>query len=242
MRKFVKVETSESFPQSIPELRELSDKYWKEEILSYILQYYKETDNKIIEDLIQKERLKPKADIEFAIKKHIKNWFRKNKEFGVDKFGFILNDEVGNEGTKKGFYDFKIEHSYWKSYFPFECKNLGTNDLLNEYVFVGTKDRTDGGMYRYFIDKYAANQNFGGLIGFVIHKTERTVIEQLIEKITSVYKSKTIGQLLDEMVIRNSIFNNSNTFNSHHFRQSPIANATEKVVLHHVIMDFVNDA
>lgn len=237
----MKVEASEMFPQTILELRKLSDKYWKEEILSYILKYYKETDNKTIEDLIQKERLKPRANIEFAIKKHIKNWFRKNKEFGVDKFGFILNDEVGNEGAKKGFYDFKIEHSYWKSYFPFECKNLGTADLLNEYVFIETIDRIDGGIYRYFIDKYAANQDFGGLIGFVIYPTDKSIIEQLIKKITVTYLIKEIGQLTDEKIIRNSIFNNSNTIDSIHLRLNTKLNKTEKIVLHHVIMDFTNN-
>jgi transcription antitermination factor NusG len=241
MKAYIKVEPTHKFPATIPDLQELSDEFWKKKILSYILQYYKETDNKIIENIMQKERLKPRADIEFAIKKHIKNWFRKNKEFGVGKFGFILNDEIGNEGKKKGFYDFKIEHSYWKSYFPFECKNLGTTNLLNKYVFVETKDRIDGGMYRYFIDKYAVNQNFGGLIGFVIHKTDKSVIEQLIEKIATIYSDKKNGQLTDKKIVRKSIFNKSNTFDSFHLRHLGKSSKTEKIVLHHVIMDFIND-
>ncbi len=100
-----------------------------------------------------KENNKKNAKIETAVKKHIKKWFRNNIKFCNE--GFILNDEASSEGNFEGYYDFKIEHSYWdltKSYFPFECKNFGTSPLLNEYVFIEIKDQTDGGMYRYFID------------------------------------------------------------------------------------------
>jgi len=241
MRAYVKVEQPEKFPVTIPELREMPDDFWKNEILSYILLYYKETENSIIQNIIEFEKQKERADIEKAIKKHIKSWFRKNTDFRND--GFIFDDEVGNDGSMQGFYDFKIQHSYWnytKSYFPFECKNLGTTNLLNEYVFVETKDRIDGGMYRYFIDKYAVNQNFGGLIGFVIYQTDKSIIEQLIEKITANYSNKKIGQLTDVKIIRNSIFNNSSTIDSIHLRQNAKSNKTEKIVLHHVIMDFLN--
>lgn len=235
MRSYIKVKQAEKLTKTIPELRQLSDNYWKTEILSYILQYYKATNNETIQELIKTEHKKPKAKVETAIKKHIKKWFRDNQDFGSDNFGFILNDEVGNEGTKEGYYDFKIEHSYWKSYFPFECKNLGTSTLLNEYVFVDTKAKTDGGMHRYFIDKYAVNQKFGGMIGLVIYKTEKSIIEQLINKIESVYTNKDTCKLCGTKIVRNSVFDNQNSFDSNHQR------AKDEIVIHHIIMDFVND-
>jgi hypothetical protein len=90
-------------------------------------------------------------------------------------------------------------------------------------------------MYRYFIDKYAVNQKFGGMIGFVIHKIDKSVIEQLIEKIESVYSHKEIGKLCGNKIVRNSVFDNQSTFDSNHQR------AKDEIVIHHIIMDFVND-
>ncbi len=236
MRSYVKVKPSDKFPMTIPEQRKMSDEIWKEHILNYIQAFYKETPNDEIEKVIEKARKKKPAKIERAICKHVKKWFRNNEDFLYKGFNFELEPE--SEGKKEGFYDIKIQHSYWnyqKSYFPFECKNLGTSILLNEYVFVDTKSKTDGGMYRYFIDeKYAVNQNFGGMIGFVIQETKTSVVEELIEKIETIYLRKEIGRLCGRGIVRNSIFDNQNTFESHHQR------AKDEIVIHHIIMDFVN--
>lgn len=237
MRNYIKVKASDDFPMSIQQQRELSDKFWKEHILAYILNYYKETPNKEISKVINNTRKKNPANIEQAIKKHIKKWFYNNEDF-IYK-GFIFNLEPESEGGKEGYYDIKIQHGYWnyqKSYFPFECKNLGTSTLLNEYVFVETKDRIDGGMYRYFIDKYAVDQNFGGMIGFVIHETDNSVIEQLIDKSKEIYSNKETGKLIGDKIVKNSIFGNNNTFDSIHLRKK----SKQIITIHHVVMDFVN--
>lgn len=53
------------------------------------------------------------------------------------------------------------------NYYVLECKNLSTRqNLINEYIYVDTKD--DGGIYRYFNGKYAQEQSFGGMIGFIL--------------------------------------------------------------------------
>ena len=237
MRNYVKVKVSD-LPTTIVEQRQLSDNFWKEHILSYLQTYYKETSNDEIAKIIEREEKKKQAKIETGIKKHIKKWFRNNFKFYNE--GFILNDEPSSEGSIEGFYDFKIEHSFWnftKTYFPFECKNLGKSTLLNEYVFIETKDRIDGGMYRYIIDKYAVNQTFGGMIGFVIHKTEKPIIEQLIKKIEKKYTSIETGKLSGNKIVKNSIFGNKNSFNSIHRK----TNSEKEFVIHHIIMDFVND-
>lgn len=236
MRNYIKVKSSDKFPTTLPEQRKMSDTIWKEHIINYIQTYYKETSNKEIQKVIEKARKKKPAKIERAICKHIKIWFRQNTIFLRQGFGFELEPET--EGEKEGFYDIKITHGFWnfqKSYFPFECKNLGTSTLLNEYVFVDTKSKTDGGMYRYFIDKYAVNQQFGGMIGFVIHKTKNPVIEQLIEKIKIVYSDKETGKLCSEKIIKKSIFDNENTFDSNHQREH------DEIVIHHIVMDFMKE-
>ncbi len=241
MRSYVKIKASD-LPNIIVEQRQLSDQFWKEHILSYVQECYKETSNDEIITIIEREQQEKPATIETAIKKHIKKWFRDNQKFCNE--GFVFNDEASAEGSREGYYDFKIEHSYWnftKSYFPFECKNLGTSTLLNEYVFVQNKNRIDGGIYRYFIDKYAVDQNFGGMIGFVIHKTDKSIIEQLIKKIKNVYNETEIGKLTDQGVIENSVFQSPNIFDSIHLRTNNKSKKLETIIIHHVIMDFVND-
>ncbi len=245
MKSHIKVEKSE-LPETIPDLRALDDNFWKNQILSYLLLSYEETDKNEIAQLIKHEKEESKADIENAIKKHVKKWFRLNEEF--KRKGFFLNRESSSEGELEGFYDLKFQHSYWnytKTYFAFECKNLGRtksvsfSKSINEYVYVKEKNREDGGMYRYFIGKYASDINFGGMIGFVVGKTEKSVIEALIGKIYSVYENNSVGKLTKEKIIRSSIFENANTFDSIHIRKNSETKENEEFRLHHIIMNFI---
>jgi hypothetical protein len=240
MKSYIRIGTSYNFPKTIPAIRKLDDKFWKNCIFSYLLTYYSETDCEDIQQLIAIEYQKPTiAKIETAIKKHIKKWFDRNEKFLNE--GFILNNEPSSEGEIEGYYDLKFQHSFWnktKTYFAFECKNLGTSQLLNEYVYTESKKKTDGGMYRFFIDKYAVNQQFGGMIGFVIHKTDEPVIEKLIKKIISVYDTDSVGKLVCEKIVRQSIFENSNTFDSIHTRKNVSSNNDEEFRIHHLIMNF----
>lgn len=240
MKSYIRIGTSYNFPKSIPEIRNLDDNFWKNCIFSYLLTYYTEIDNKEIQHLIAIERQRPAiAEIETAIKKHIKKWFRKNEKFQNE--GFLFDDEPSSEGEKQGYYDLKFQHSFWnntKTYFAFECKNLGTSRFIDEYVYTESKKKIDGGMYRFFNNKYAVNQNFGGMIGFVISKPDELIIDKLIEKIISVYDSDSIGKLVFEKIVRQSIFGNSNTFDSIHTRKNAISNEDEEFRIHHLIMNF----
>ncbi len=243
MKRYIKIKAA-TLPETIPEQRELNDQVWKEQILSYLLLYYKETDNNEIQQLIEHEKKKTIAEIEAVIKKHIRKWFRMNWKF--KRSGFIINQEPSSEGEELGFYDLKFQHSFWnntESYFVFECKNLGKiksisfSRSINEYVYV--KSREDGGTFRHFINKYAVNQNFAGMIGFVVGKSEKSVIDAIISKIYSVYENNPVGRLTKEKIIKNSVFGNTNTFDSIHMRQNSKTKQDEEFWLHHIIMDFM---
>jgi hypothetical protein len=143
MRPYIKVQPTDDLPKSFTELEILSHENWKEHILSYVQEYYKETTNEAIDRITKRERKKKQAKIETAIKNHLYKWFKNNRKFIRNRF--IINLEPRSEGKQEGYYDIKIQHSYWgnypnKPYFPFECKNLGTSSLLNEYIFTETKD------------------------------------------------------------------------------------------------------
>jgi hypothetical protein len=230
---YIKLPQPAPMPDNITRLRQLSDEEWKSYIFFFLLKYFGEVDRKEVFTLIKNEDKKEKSQIEKVIKKHIKNWLKnKCKDFGYKNFGFLLDREVGTEGEIEGSYDLKFQHSYWQKYFSFEAKNLGKSKSLSlsqsidEYVYV--KSKNDGGMYRYMTGKYAGEFNFGGMLGFVISDAQESITELLINKIKSVFNDNLIG----DKIVRNSIFDNENTFDSIH----SVANKSFK--MHHIIMDF----
>ena len=250
MKPYIKLPKIKKVPDSSIEKRKLSDDDWKNFIFHLVLEYYKKVDNKKVRKLIQCELAKPRSEIEKSIKNHISNWLEyRSQKFGA--WGFIINLEASSQAKKEGFYDLKFQHSDWrKKYFSFEAKNLGKSksmtfsSSIDEYVYTKKKEKEkyieDGGMYRYFTGKYACDMDFGGMIGFVVEKTEEPIVGQLIKKIHSVYKNKPAGNLSKNEILENSISGNENTFDSFHIRKNYITEKDKKFVLHHIIMDFTN--
>jgi len=246
MKGYIKLPPLKPMSDSRTELRLLSDNEWKEYVFFFILKYCNEVEQKEILTLIETETRKSRANIEEAIKKHIRNWLKwKCPEFELHEF--ILNLEPSTECNLEGYYDLKFEHSQWRNrYFSFEAKNLGKaksitlTKSIDEYVYVKEADREDGGMFRYLISKYACNMNFGGMIGFVVGKSKESMIEKLTYQIYKIYDNKSIGKLTDEKIVKNSILGNENTFDSIHIRQNSKTNQDEVFRLHHIIMDFIN--
>ena len=155
---------------------------------------------------------------------------------------FIINREPSSDGEIEGFYDLKFEHSSWRhKYFAFECKNLDNSaSSINEYVYnrAKEKDKKDGGVYRYMTGKYAKDLNFGGMIGFVIEGESNSIIGKIIAKIHDTFDNNEIGQLTGKRIIKNSIENNPNTFDSIHIRSKEYEIKKENFTLHHVMMAF----
>ncbi len=245
MKSYIKLPDLKPMPDSRNKLRKFSDIVWKEFVFFFILKYYKEVNETEVIKIIDNEKKQDRAEIEKALKKHIYKWLNNNKTF--NRYEFILNLEPSTECNKDGFYDLKFEHSQWrKKHFSFEAKNLGKtksmkfSESIKEYVYVKTKDREDGGMYRFMIGKYACDINFGGMIGFVVGETKKNVIENLTEKIKFVYKNEESGKLTNDKIILSSIKDNENTFDTFHIRKNYKTEQKEKFCLHHIIMDFIN--
>lgn len=242
MRNYIKLPALKPMLDSRKILSLMSDETWKQYVFHFLLKYYKEVKEEEIITLIKTENKKPRTNIETAIKKHIRLWLKKCKDF--DRHEFIINLEPSTEGYSEGFYDLKFEHSQWrKKYFSFEAKNLGktksmsSSKSISEYVYVKEKGREDGGMYRYFIGKYACEMDFGGMIGFIVGEIENPIVA-LIDKIYSVYNNNLVGKLTKEKIIKNSISGNHNTFDSIHLRQNIKTKQDEEFWLHHILMDF----
>ncbi len=246
MKEYIKLPKTSVMSDSIMQLQKFDDAEWKNYIFFHLLQYYKTVDNKEILALIKNELSKPISKIETKLKKHIRNWLvRENVDFKEQ--GFIINLEPSAECNKEGLLDLKFQHSYWQDkYFSFEAKNLGEikgrkqSTLINEYVYVKTKHKEDGGMYRYMTNKYACELNFGGMIGFVVGENKMP-IKKLTNKIKTVFNNSKVGQLSGEKIIYNSIENNKNTFETIHNRKNLFSNNIEKFYLYHIIFDFINE-
>jgi len=255
MKSYIKIKSLSEIAPGVVELKNLTNAQWKEWILSYILEYFKQVNDENIQRIINEEMNKKRANVEKVIKDNMQEWFDTNRKFlwkGLQfndkenqqkKAGLITNFEPKSKGKREGYYDVKVQHSEWDEYFPFECKNLGKfkstkeSRLINEYVFIQSKN--DGGMHRYFIDKYSANQNFGGMIGFVIAEAS-DIQTKIVNKIHKTYDDNEVGKLTQEKIVHNSIFENTNTFDSIHTRKNPLTNQDEEFMIHHIIMDFVN--
>lgn len=235
MKSYIKLPPLKPLSDSSIIKRQLSDNVWISYINHILLRYYKEVDVNEIQAIIKEKISKTQAKIEDKIKEHIYTWQKQDKRIGV--WGIKLNLEAKSD-CFEGFYDLKFQHSDWDKYFVFEAKNLGkiktteSSTLLNEYVYVNTKDREDGGMHRFMTKKYACEINFGGMLGFVVGTIKGDVIEDITNKIQSVYSENKNGKLIDEKIILNSIAENKNTFTSFHSRDG------EKFSLYHILMDF----
>ena len=238
MKEYIKLPKVNKLSDSRSKLRELNDASWKNYIFFHLLQFYKETDNSEIVELIFKEKQKKKAEIEKEIKKRLKKWLKEDQRFCLN--GFLVNREPSSDGAIDGFYDLKFEHSDWiNKYFAFECKNLDkSSGSINEYVYNRTQQ--DGGVYRYMINKYAEDLDFGGMLGFVIEDESNLIIGKIIEKIHKTFDNNDIGQLTGRCIIEHSIENNSNTFDSIHLRLEENKIKKHIFTLHHIIMAFMS--
>lgn len=235
MREYIKLPETKPLSDSRSELRELNDEAWKNHIFSHLLRFYKEADFKEIITAIQAEKSKKRSNIEDVIKKKIKKWLNNDPRFNMHEF--IINREPSADGNVDGFYDLKFEHSQWKpKYFAFECKNLGTKETsINEYVY--NKISNDGGVYRYVICKYAAEIDFGGMIGFILEGNECDIIPKIIAKLHRTFDDNEIGKLAEKGIIENSIAGNPNTFDSIHLRRQKDKRKNQKFKLHHIVFE-----
>lgn len=236
-REYIKIKKpSHQFPKNTDRLKTLDDVFWKNWVFYFMLDFYKNYDNADLKSRIEEEQKKKISDIEDLIAIYIRKFLRRSRLFEL--YGFKVAGGVNNDLQIKGLYDISIFHSYWSKEFHFECKNLdGRQNLVNKYVYYKTSKKDtknenifDGGVLRFFNGKYAQNQPFGGLIGFILAGDFGKIKFNLVSKLKQNLITTPEGDLI--RVNDCSIEGNEFTFDSIHKRKD-----TEFTV-HHLLFDF----
>lgn len=242
MEDYIIVPRQKPFPKMIDAYKEFDDEAWKNYILSFLLQYCKDVDKNQVAKIIETEKNNKQSKVEEVLKKHIRKWFINNIRFC--EYGFIINRESHVEGEQEGFYDLKFQHSFWdnnKKYFAFECKNLDNpmDTCVSGYVYKSSKDKDDGGVFRFIIKKYAPDLDFGGMIGFLIYGKLENAIDKILEKLENLdLTDKHIGKIMSPGIVKNSIAGNKNTFQSNHICYNSTTKQYSSILLYHIIIDF----
>ena len=215
------------------------DEFWLKMIFNYLFDFYNCNTGKQYSSKSENE-----------IKKIMQDWFCENVEFLST---FTVNFEPRSQETEQeGYDDIKFQNQIWghgRKYFVIECKNLSeTKRLIDEYFFrtKTKKDGTkydDGALYRFVINKYAAGQEYGGIIGFVQGGNIRSIIEMLKNNIRKFQltscSGKKYGQLINSDLLRQTISGNSNTFQSNHVRWDKAEDSIIPAIhIYHILFDF----
>lgn len=203
--------------------------------------------------MIDKEEINFQIENEEAITKRIRNWLREDKFLQTYLTGeFKIDADVKNDSDLyEGYYDLIIQHSNWKKKkLIFECNCLNNNSIsIKEYIHNPNKKRAkhtdfqDGGVFRFVINKYSENLDFGGMIGYIQSGNCQKIIQDIKEtlKTTKInFKGIKVGELINEG-IENNINNNPYTFNSKHkcYDESK-SEFINPILIHHIFFDFVN--
>lgn len=253
MRDYVRVPAVKPLPTNTIELINLSDEEYIKHIFYFLLSLYKKIDSSTIWKLIEKNEQgsNRKKDRERIIQRYIYKELDKQSDFL--RSGFILNKEPENEGSQIGKYDLKFDHGFWRStnqredgleiiirkFLILECKCLDTvtrtSHTVKEYVYIKNTQKEDGGVYRFLLDdKYATEQRFGGMLGFVLGGDVNKFIEEIQQALRDLKNKIDFGHLIENGIIKDSIDANKFTFDSIHTRKNGM-----EIKIHHLLFDFV---
>lgn len=217
-----------------------NDNIWKDLVFKYLFKFYNENAK-------HKEYFSNKSEME--IKKYIRDWLKNDIEFCNV---LIINLESKSENTnQEGYDDIKFQSSLWnigRSFFVFECKLMDeTVTKVKEYTYhpATQSKEEDGGLYRFLINKYAANKEFGGMIGFVVKGKINNVIINVKNKISELKiteNSLEFGQLTEPEILNKTIAGNRDTFLSEHIRCDKDTNKIiSPVLIYHIFFDMANN-
>lgn len=235
-REYIRLPKKSIFPDSSIKKRELNDDFWINLVHYHLIKFYKEYNIKELQGYIESENKKNRSSVEDLITGYIKSWFEQfNKQ--IFRQGIVINTEPKVRYNQPGFYDIKFQHSDWVNhktkklkYYPFECKNLKDNEVsVKEYVYNPYKK--DGGVYRYFNGKYAQEQNFGGMLGYVLKGTSKEIKKRILTKLNEPFDISPNGNLIKDGIVLNSFEDNEFIFSSTHFRNR------KNFTLHHFIFN-----
>jgi hypothetical protein len=218
------------------------DDFWLKWIFCYLFHFYNSNTG---------EQYASKS--ENQIKKRMQDWFSENEEF---QSTFSVNFEPRSQETdQEGYDDIKFQSQFWgngRKFFVIECKILNLKQQsIKEYIFL-TKTKTkgidtikynDGGLYRFITNKYAAGQDYGGMIGFVQEGNIQFIKETLKSKIRTLqlttHSGKKYGQLINSPLLEEAIIGSPNTFQSDHVRWDKTTDTIKPAIhMFHILFDF----
>ncbi len=140
---------------------------------------------------------------------------------------FFINREA-QEGfySEIGYSDIKIDIAASGRYFAFECKRLddktGKSSLQQKYI--------DDGLDRFIAEKYAKEEDFGGMIGFVVTGEIENIVLDMKGKVKNHCFVHSYGFLL------NKFCDNCRTsFQSKHVRKNSLGD----IHIYHLFLDFI---
>ena len=243
------IHTRESYQDEIESLSDIAnivrekslrnkDDFWVESIIEHLLFLYQNISPN------QKQLLR-NFD-ERKIKEFILNKLETNDIFTKDHLLTVDLEAQNKHSDQLGFYDIKIRSSLWDSYFSLECKCLDNSQIsIIEYVCNPNKSKknkekyTDGGIYRFLINKYSKDIKWGGMIGFIrngdFFKIKKSIFTH-IKEIKLLSNSKYFGILEKEGIIET---NYPFYFQSYHSRYDISENREcAPVKIHHFLYDF----
>lgn len=217
-----------------------NDDDWKFLVFKFLFKFYNE-------NAINKNIFSNKSEME--IKEYIRDWLDNDREFCS---AISIELESKSKGTaQEGYDDIKFRSILWntgRSYFVFECKLMDeTATRTKEYTYNPTtkSKKADGGLYRFLINKYAANKEFGGMIGFVVKGKINNVIINVKNKISELKiteNSLEFGQLTEPEILNKTIAGNRETFLSEHIRWDKDTNKIiSPVLIYHIFFDMANN-
>lgn len=137
-----------------------------------------------------------------------------------------------NREAQEGFYseigysDIKIDIAASGRYFAFECKRLddkiGKSSLQQKYI--------DDGLNRFIIGKYAEEDDFGGMVGFIVTGKIENIVLDMKKKVKNYYFVRSYGFLLNRFCD-----NCLTSFQSKHERKNRLGN----IHIYHLFLDFI---
>lgn len=198
---------------------------WIGKAIYHLMRFYNSLPDKSI------YKKSKETDISLAIRDWVRN--DDNIVFHLDLF--VVDVEARSFGKKEGYYDIKFEPPklLWGKYISFEAKLLSASESkINQYVYVESKGKPNGGVYRYIMnEKYSAKQNFGGMLGYIQSGKPEKVIEKVKTKLKST--SQINLQKPETLLLKEKI---PNYFESLHKRIETDKN--EIITLYHLFLDF----
>jgi hypothetical protein len=243
------VHINDAFSEDLESLSEIANmtkekglrnknEFWENLILNYIASLY--------QNFTLQEKQFLRTNDEKTIKEVIRKKLESDNTFTEEHLLTVDLEPQNKHSQLLGFYDIKIRSSLWNNYFSFECKCVNNNQSsIFEYVYNPNKVKQrrkfeDGGLYRFLINKYSEDKQFGGMIGFLqrgdLNQVKNLIYTQ-IKNLKLICNATCFGTLSEEGILEEEEI--PYYFQTNHSRFDISENREcEPIKIHHFLYDF----